>query len=140
FTFLSIVCEVVTNTSSHDLHFMEFKTLIAYQKAKRVYELVSDDILPKLSDRIIKDKLKRASLGIFLNIAEGTSRTSKQARKHFFVIARGSSYESFAIIALVKIGSDDKKAAQDLLEEVSKILLSLIRGLSVIDISGKSSQ
>ena len=117
---------------------MEFKTLIAYQKAKSAYELVSDDILPKLSDRIIKDQLKRASLSIVLNIAEGTSRTSKQNRRHFFVIARGSAYESFAIIDLVKLGSEERKAAQGLLEEVSKILFALIKGLSVVENPGKS--
>ena len=48
------------------------------------------------------------SLSIFNRsiIAEGTSRTSKADRRHFFVIARGSTYETYAIIDLLKIESE----------------------------------
>ena len=49
---------------------MESKTFIVYQKAKIVYEIKNDMILPKLTDRTIKDQLKKSSLSIVLNIAE----------------------------------------------------------------------
>ena len=111
--------------------------MIVYQKAKQVYEIINDKILPKLTDRAIKDQLKRSSLSIVLNIAEGTSRTSNADRRHFFVIARGSTYETYAIIDLLKIESEFIKSTLDLLEEISKMLYSLIKGLSKTEISVK---
>ena len=80
---------------------MEFKTLIAYQKAKDLYKLISDEIVSNLTDRIVKDQLRRASLSIVLNIAEGTSRLSRADQRHFFVIARGSTYECYVIVDLL---------------------------------------
>ena len=109
---------------------MEFKTLIVYQKAKQVYKILNDTILPKLTDQVIRNQLKRSSLSIVLNIAEGTSRTSNADRRHFFVIARGSTYESYVIIDLSKMESEFIKISLDLLEEISKMLYSLINGLS----------
>ena len=92
-----------------------------------VYEIMNDKILSKLADRAIKDLLKRSSLSIVLNIAEGTSRISKTDRRHFFVIARGSTYETYAIIDLLKIEDEFLKSTLDLLEEISKMLYSLIK-------------
>ena len=110
---------------------MEFKTLIAYQKAKELYKLISDDIVSKLTDRIVKDQLKRASLSIVLNIAEGTSRHSKADQRHFFVMARGSTYECYVIVDLIgNQNSDISKVVQVKLEEVSKMLFALIKRLS----------
>lgn len=117
---------------------MEFKTLIVYQKAKKVYDLINKDILSKLSDRIIKDQLRRAILSLVLNFAEGTSRISKSDRRHFFVIARGSTYECYVIIDLFKIGTEITKSTQDLLEEISKMLYALIRNLSKSDTGVKT--
>ena len=108
--------------------------MIVNQKAKIVYEIINDKILPKLTDRTIKDQLKISSLSIILNIAEGTSRTSKADRRHFFVIARGSTYETYAIIDLLKIESEFTQSSLVLLEEISKMLYSLIKGLSKTEI------
>jgi four helix bundle protein len=110
---------------------MEFKTLIAYQKAKELYRLISDEILATLADRIIKDQLRRASLSIVLNIAEGTSRLSKADQRHFFVTARGSVYECYVIVDLINVSdSDVYKSIQSRLEEISKMLYALIKRLS----------
>ncbi len=119
---------------------MEFKTLIAYQKAKELYKLISEDIVSKLTDRIVKDQLRRASLSIVLNIAEGTSRISKADQRHFFVIARGSAYESYVIIDLLNNFEMEKlKQILDKLEEISKMLYALIKRLSKEDTPEKSS-
>ncbi len=110
---------------------MEFKTLIAYQKAKELYKLISDDIVANLTDRIIKDQLRRASLSIVLNIAEGTSRLSKADQRHFFVTARGSVYECYVIVDLLNFSeSNVYSSVQTRLEEISKMLYALIKRLS----------
>ena len=110
---------------------MEFKTLIVYHKAKELYKLISNDIIATLTDRIVKDQLRRASLSIVLNIAEGTSRLSKADQRHFFVTARGSAYECYVIVDLLCFPEAEvTKSIQMRLEEISKMLYALIKRLS----------
>ncbi len=82
-------------------------------------------------DRTTNDQLRRASFSIMLNIAEGSSRFSNRDRKNFMVIARGSAFESAAILEYLsdvgKIQKEDFKKDIDTLEEISKMLFSLIK-------------
>jgi four helix bundle protein len=68
-----------------------------------------------------------------LNIAEGSSRFSNKDRKNFMVVARGSAFECAAIIEyLYDVSEIDKDSFENYLislEEVSKMLFGLIRGL-----------
>jgi four helix bundle protein len=119
---------------------MEFKTLIVYQKARELYKFISENIVSHITDRIVKDQLKGASLSIVLNIAEGTSRLSKADQRHFFVTARGSAYECFVIVDLLNYrDAEVGKSAQVQLEEISKMLYALIKRLSNEDRSDISS-
>ena len=57
---------------------MDFEKLIVYQKAKEFNLMINEAVLSISSlGRILKDQLRRASLSIVLNIAEGCSRFSK---------------------------------------------------------------
>ena len=84
-------------------------------------------------DRTTNDQLRRASFSIMLNIAEGSSRFSKKDRKNFMVVARGSAFECAAIIEyLYEVSEIDKESYDNYLiclEEISKMLFGLIRGL-----------
>ena len=75
----------------------------------------------------------RASLSIVLNIAEGRAKFTKKDRRSFFVIARGSVFESAAMIDVLhsenEITLGLKTQLEEGLEEVSKMLYSMIRNL-----------
>ena len=76
----------------------DFEKLDVYQKAKsfnsQVYRYIRAN---KHFDPTTKNQLRRASLSIMLNIAEGSSRFSNADRRNFYVIARGSVFECVAI-------------------------------------------
>jgi len=68
-----------------------------------------------------------------LNIAEGSGRFTKPDKRNFYVIARGSAFECVAIFDYLKDSEliDEKTfdAYYTSLEEISKMLYALIRGL-----------
>jgi four helix bundle protein len=113
----------------------EFEKLIVYQKAKAFDQNVILSICSNLSvDKVILSQLKRASLSIPLNIAEGTGRYSNADRRNFYVVARGSAYECVAIFDILK---DRKNISLDLYnefykkaEELSMMLFAMIKKLS----------
>lgn len=84
-------------------------------------------------DRILSRQIHRCSLSVALNIAEGVGRTSKKDRRHFYIVARGSLYETMAA-AEIFIEShppmpDTEKELFDLGREVARILNTMIKGL-----------
>jgi four helix bundle protein len=111
----------------------DFCKLDVYQKAKIFCILMHKLISTGKFDRTTNDQLRRASFSIMLNIAEGSSRFSNKDRKIFMVIARGSAFECAAIIEyLYKVSEIDRDACinySSRLEEISKMLFGLIKGL-----------
>ena len=111
----------------------DFCKLDVYQKAKAFCILIHKLISKRNFDRTTNDQLRRASFSIMLNIAEGSSRFSNKDRKNFMVVARGSAFECAAIIEyLYEAGEIDKDTFVNFLislEEISKMLFGLIRGL-----------
>jgi four helix bundle protein len=111
----------------------DFCKLDVYQKAKAFCILMNKLISAGNFDRTTNDQLRRASFSIMLNIAEGSSRFSNKDRKNFMVVARGSALECAAIIEYLYEASEiDKDSYINLfycLEEISKMLFGLIRGL-----------
>ncbi len=68
--------------------------------------LIFIDLIYKLSEKwpsseryILVDQLIRAATSVALNIAEGSSRTSRDFQ-HFISISRGSIYECVAILTI----------------------------------------
>ena len=72
-----------------------YKDLLIWQKGIEiiisVYELVED--FPKEEMYALTSQLKRASISIPSNIAEGYGRNSSQSYIHFVSISRGSLFE-----------------------------------------------
>ena len=69
-----------------------------------------------------------------LNIAEGSGRYTKADKRNFYVISRGSTFECVAIIDYLKeinaISEQEFSLFYSDLDELSRMLFSLIKGLS----------
>ncbi len=111
----------------------DFCKLDVYQKAKAFCILITKSISSGNFDRTTNDQLRRASFSIMLNIAEGSSRFSNKDRRNFMVIARGSAFESAAILEYLYETSEIKEEQYlkylGNLEEISRMLFSLIQHL-----------
>ena len=79
-----------------------------------------------------------------LNIAEGSGRYTKRDKRNFYVIARGSTFECVAIIDYLKeiqVLSDHRyNEFYSQLEELSKMLFSIIRSLKQYTVLSKSNE
>jgi four helix bundle protein len=82
----------------------------------------------------LKDQWKQSTLSILLNLAEGTGRMTNPDKKHYLTVARGSVFESVAILEAVHdLGFIDEvifKEFYDNYEQISKMLLGMIRSYS----------
>lgn len=113
---------------------LSYQKLEVYKKAfnlnKTVYTLLKEN--PKIP-AYAKNQLGRSSLSIVLNIAEGSAKFTNKDRRSFFVIARGSVFESAALIDILysenEISIGLKEELENGLEEISKILYTMIKNL-----------
>ena len=112
----------------------DFEKLDVYQKAKKFNKSVTIFLSTSKVDKTTKDQLRRASFSIMLNIAEGSGRFTNPDKRHFYVIARGSAFECVAIFDYLKdmdmISDIAFKQYYSFLEEISKMLFAMIKGLT----------
>lgn len=76
--------------------FQKFEDIKAWQKAreltKEIYLATSDNLFSK--DFGLRDQIRRASVSMMANIAEGYGRKTNKDFAHFLVIAHGSAAET----------------------------------------------
>lgn len=111
-----------------------FEKLEVYQKAVDLAERIetlSKGIAGQGYHHLL-DQLRRASLSISLNIAEGNGRWHTKDKKNFFWIARGSVFECVPLVELCrrqKLMSEEISAELKAeLEKLSKMLTALVKG------------
>jgi four helix bundle protein len=107
---------------------MNFRKLDVYQTAVRFLPLASEiaDSLPPRYPALA-EQLRRASLSIPLNIAEGSGKNTGPDQRRFYSMARGSAMECAAIIdACRALALIEQPRAQD----ADQLLLSAVRMLS----------
>jgi four helix bundle protein len=78
---------------------MNFRKLDVYQYAVRFLPLaaaIADSLPPRYA--ALGDQLRRASLSIPLNIAEGSGKSTGPDQRRFYSMARGSAMECAAIL------------------------------------------
>ncbi len=106
--------------------------LIVWQKAvelaKTIYQLTSN--FPKEETYGLVNQMRRSSVSVASNIAEGAGRISSAEKIKFFVIARGSLMELDTQIEIAaQLGYCLKQPVEDcraLLNSVSRLLNGLI--------------
>ena len=109
----------------------DFEKLDVYRKAKDLNKEVLRFTKGLAGlDPYIKNQLRRASISIVINIAEGSGRYSKADKKNFYIIARGSVYECVSLFEIIfEEGQIDQIKYREFYikyEEISKMLLGLI--------------
>ena len=111
-----------------------FEKLEVYQRAVNFAERITvlTKSFPAQGHYHLVDQLRRASLSISLNIAEGNGRWHVKDRKNFWWIARGSVFECVPLLELCKreklITEDTWADLKAELEVLSKMLTALIKG------------
>lgn len=110
---------------------MNFKDLIAYQKAKelnrRCLEIIGNNggQLPLY----FKDQLGRSALSVALNIAEGSGRSTEKDQKHFFIMANGSLREVEALLDMLDLFWKKAPTTNEDIYELIDFIRKLLRGL-----------
>jgi four helix bundle protein len=108
-----------------------YRKLIAYQKAKdvvkRTYKLLKQ--FPAEERYAMCDQLRRASVSVTSNIAEGVNRYSVKDKSHFIEMAYGSLMEVSSQFEIAEelgfISCDDRLSMDQLIEEVARLLSGL---------------
>lgn len=108
-----------------------YRKLIAYQKGKevvkRTYRLLKK--FPAEERYAMCDQLRRASVSVTSNIAEGTNRFSVKDKSHFIEMAYGSLMEVSSQFEIAEelgyITSEERLSMDLLIEEVARLLSGL---------------
>jgi four helix bundle protein len=116
-----------------------YRKLIAYQKAKEVvkktYKLLKK--FPVEERYAMCDQLRRASLSVTSNIAEGVNRFSIKDKAHFIEIAYGSLMEVSSQFEIAEeldyITTNDRLNMDQLIEETARLLSGLLNSYKPSD-------
>jgi four helix bundle protein len=112
-----------------------YKDLTVWQKAlelsKEIYLLTKN--FPKEEQFGLVSQMRRAAVSILSNIAEGSGRYYSGEWKQFYSISYGSTLELEAQLILSRelgfITQDASRKSFVLLEEISKMLLTILKNL-----------
>ncbi|KWW25801.1 MAG: hypothetical protein F082_415 [bacterium F082] len=116
-----------------------YRKLIAYQKAKevvkRTYKLLKK--FPAEERYAMCDQLRRASLSVTSNIAEGVNRFSIKDKAYFIEIAYGSLMEVSSQFEIAEeleyITTNDRLNMDQLIEETARLLSGLLNSYKPSD-------
>lgn len=109
-----------------------FEDLLVWQRAHvfvlAVYRLTQ--VFPKSEMYGLTSQFRRAAVSIPANIAEGFRKRGDADKLRFFNIAQGSLEECRYYLILTRdLGYSDVEKGQELLEQVSKLLVAYAKGI-----------
>jgi four helix bundle protein len=117
-----------------------FERLVVWQKALELFDLADQiaDLLPQRHQFSLADQLRRAALSVSSNIAEGSGRETERETRHFFTIAKSSTFEVVSILTVCLrrrlTGTEQYQTVYGLAEEISKMLTALKRNKRRVNI------
>jgi len=123
-----------------------FEDIEAWKKAREltriVYEVTSQEPLSR--DFSLKDQLRRASISIMANIAEGFEREGNKEFRQFLATAKGSAGEVKALLYVaLDAGFMDLEKTRNIMalaDETSRLLAGFLRYLKASDKKGSKFQ
>lgn len=110
----------------------KFEKLDVWKKAIALYEIMLNisNHLAQRDQFSLGEQLRRASLSISTNIAEGTGRKGIVESKNFFNIAKGSVYEVVSLLFVMKkrkiVKEDQYQFLYEQLDDIAKMLTGLL--------------
>lgn len=117
--------------------FKSFEEIISWQKSrmfnKQIYTLTDKPEFKRDFDFV--RQIRRASLSISTNIAEGYERRTDREFAHFLFIAKGSAAEVRSLLYLANdlgyVKDQDFEQLKDEVSQISKYISSFIKYLNV---------
>ncbi|MDQ3491316.1 MAG: four helix bundle protein [Acidobacteriota bacterium] len=117
--------------------FQKFEDIVAWQKArdvnKLIYSVTSENCFAR--DFALRDQIRRSSISIMANIAEGFGRHSNKEFANFLNIARGSAFEVqshlYVAFDLAYISEPGFRELHGSLDEICRMLYALRKRLLV---------
>mgnify|MGYP001032599395 CR=1 FL=1 len=110
-----------------------FERLRVWHKAIELYDIVDEVVgaFPAKARYSLADQLRRATLSISSNIAEGSGRETIKESQHFFTVAKASTFEVVSIARVCQrrklIETEKYQDIYERAEEISKMLTGLKR-------------
>ena len=117
-----------------------FKDMIVWQKAMQVATeiFILTKTLPRVEDYGLTSQIRRAALSVSNNIAEGFGRQSDKDKAYFYLISRGSSYETQNCLEYgFRVEYFKKDEANQLCESLNEIIHELNKIIKTLHSKGK---
>lgn len=123
------------------MSYKDFTDMPVWQKALKVGEMVFSmtSCLPKSEDYGLTSQLRRASVSISANIAEGFGRSGNKDKAKFYDYARGSAFETNSLLLYgLRVGYFNEVEVSKCIEQnkmiihdINKVKSFLLKQLSV---------
>ena len=96
----------------------------AHQLSIEIFKITAN--LPRSEDYGLTSQIRRSLNSVSANIAEGFGRSTKKDKANFYIIARGSSYETQNhLLYGRKVGYFDELITEKLFSEYSDLIYEL---------------
>ena len=108
--------------------YKSFTDMEVWQDANRlslqIFQLSSE--LPRSEDYGLTSQIRRSANSISANLAEGFGRKTKRDKANFYIIARGSAFETQShLLYGMKVGYFEDDATKETINEYGKLIHGL---------------